>query len=331
MLKACISPIEERPSAEQLLTYPFFTDTTNTEIIIHPNRSSSAGISFIEKIEKSTEITFSKSFLKDPSIVTPSETESRLSSSLIASLQRQDSVGTKTSSQEGDMKSKSVSRKIIISSRTTQPTISKHNSTNIMNDYTCICAMNNLVISVLLPASFIQPCLTGSLKLKLPVSITPESPWEMIETAIQEINSMRDVKKIPKLSKNDEWIIEESICEAIQQAFSKIIDQQEGISSVYSYINSISLNKTLCLYLPSWCVSDNDSTDSLLTVSFPIVSKGLSFKEFIQTNSTLLLEAVDELRKKQFDLPALTEHKKHHLTVEITTLLSLHVFMYSFI
>ena len=75
MLKACISPIEERPSAEQLLTYPFFTDTTNTEIIIHPNRSSSAGISFIEKIEKSTEITFSKSFLKDPSIVTPSETE----------------------------------------------------------------------------------------------------------------------------------------------------------------------------------------------------------------------------------------------------------------
>lgn len=331
LLKACISPIEERPSAEQLLTYPFFTDTTNTEIEIHPNRSPSAGISFIEKIEKSTEIIFSKAFLRDLSTVPPPETESRLSSSFLQSLQKSDSMSIKIPSKESESKSKTVSRKIILSGRSAQPNLSRHNSTNTTNDYTCVCAMNNLVISILLPASLLQPHLTGYLRMKLPVSITSESPWNIIDTGIQEINHLRNVKQFPDLSKDDEWIIEEAICESIQQAFDRIIEQQEGISSVYSYISSISLNKTLSLYLPSWCLSENNSEETLSTVSFPIISKGLSFKEFIQTNVSSLVEAIDELRKNQLGLPVLTDQEKHHLTIETTTVLTIHVFMYSFI
>lgn len=285
--------------------------------------------------ESSVQHLFSKAFKREIPPTRPPEKEIRLSGGIMT-LSNEQVLSKKSTSQdnEGGAKNTEIyhltvtTRKTYISSTglTDKPPLSRQHSNG--SEFTCKSSISNITCSVLLPCNLINPYYSGFLKMSLPITISQESPWDMIHSVINQINVLRKSNGLYPLSENEEWSIEEAICLSIQECLASIEKQQSSLITVYSYLNTILINKTISLYIPVFYLNEDRMSNEIIEVKFPITSKNISFNTFTSTITTSLINSIAELRKQK-DFPALTEKTKKQLILEITTVLSLQV-LYSF-
>lgn len=294
-------------------------------------------LSFIYSIEitsHETEHLFSKAFKKPLSPPRPPEKEVRLSTPITAVIQNFDDPNlVKSSSQDAEPKNDNTSiYHLSIPTRTTyvsstdsmkNGTLSRHNSSSsLLTVFSCSPVVSGITCSILVPCSFIQSHLTGFMKMNVPISFT-SSPWDLLHSIVMQLTDLRGLP----LSENEEWQLEEALCFSLQQALNDIEKQQPDYTTVYSYLNTIKIKKTISLYLPAYYINDDRESDHLIKVKFPITEKNLPFGEFTSTIISSLIHSIDEL-KRQLSINPLSEEMKKRLSVEITTILSLQVYLY---
>lgn len=288
----------------------------------------------IEITSSEAEHLFSKAFKKPLSPPRPPEKEVRLSAPITAVIQNfDDPTVVKSASQESEPKNDNTSiYHLSIPTRTTyvsstdsmkSGTLSRHNSSSsLLPVFSCTPVVNGISCSILVPCSFIHSHLTGFMKMSVPISFT-SSPWDLLHSIVTQLTDLRG----SPLPENEVWEMEEALCSSIQQALNDIEKQQPDFITVYSYLNTIKIKKTISLYLPAYFINDDRESDHLIKVKFPITEKNLPFEEFTSTIIDSLIHSIDEL-KRQLNITPLSDEMKKQLSVEITTILSLQVCLY---